>query len=180
MHLRSIFLYLKYNNFDYVLDGDLGAGEDSEENDCITDRDTSQRDFQTPTARVLVDLGMDENFGVDVLHIAHHGSESSTSADYFDLLSPEVATNITSPSVISSKFGPASESPSCSMFHWLQFCWPNRTRRTHDLLYVLGVADRTREPLHQRASSPALGHHGQIRKFDFQGRADSLSAFLSL
>lgn len=87
---RSISLYLKYNNFDYVLDGDLGAGEDSEENDCITDRDTSQRDFQTPTARVLVDLGMDENFGVDVLHIAHHGSESSTSADYFDLLSPEV------------------------------------------------------------------------------------------
>lgn len=82
---RSVSLYLKYKNFDYVLDGDLGAGTD----DC-SDRETSQRDFQTPTARVLSDLGMDENFGIDVLHISHHGSESSTSPEYFDLLSPEV------------------------------------------------------------------------------------------
>ena len=28
--------------------------------------------------------------GVDVLHIAHHGSESSTSAAYFNLMKPEV------------------------------------------------------------------------------------------
>ena len=33
---------------------------------------------------------MDEEHGVDVLHIAHHGSESSTPASYFNLVKPEV------------------------------------------------------------------------------------------
>ena len=38
-----------------------------------------------------MDLGwMKPDFGVDVLHIAHHGSESSTSAAYYKLMKPEV------------------------------------------------------------------------------------------
>lgn len=82
---RSISLYIKYKNFDYILDGDLGAGKDT-----CSDRDTDQRDFQSPIARILVDLGMSKSLGVDVLHIAHHGSESSTSSEYFNLLRPEV------------------------------------------------------------------------------------------
>lgn len=83
---RSVVLYVKYKNFDYVLDGDLGAGPEQ-----CTQHQTTQKNFQGPVARALSDLGwMDPNRGVDVLHIAHHGSESSTSASYFNLMKPEV------------------------------------------------------------------------------------------
>ncbi len=42
-------------------------------------------DVQTHVANALVQLNlMDSKYGVDVLHIAHHGSESSTSAAYFN------------------------------------------------------------------------------------------------
>lgn len=34
---------------------------------------------------------MNKDSGVDILHIAHHGSESSTSAEYYNLMKPEVA-----------------------------------------------------------------------------------------
>ena len=33
---------------------------------------------------------MDSVFGVDVMHIAHHGSESSTSAAYYNAIQPQV------------------------------------------------------------------------------------------
>jgi len=33
---------------------------------------------------------MDPNFGVDVLHMTHHSSESSTAAEYYNLVKPEV------------------------------------------------------------------------------------------
>ncbi len=83
---RSVSLFLEYKEFDYVLDGDLGAGRES-----CTDHDTSQLNFQVPVARALIAQGlMDEDKGVDVLHIAHHGSESSTSAAYYNLMKPEV------------------------------------------------------------------------------------------
>jgi len=83
---RSIALYVKYKDFDYILDGDLGAGRDN-----CTDRDTTQRNFQLPIAEALISLTwMDAAQGVDVLHISHHGSESSTSSAYFDAMKPEV------------------------------------------------------------------------------------------
>ncbi len=83
---RSISLYIKYRNFDFILDGDLGAGKET-----CTDHDTSQKDIQKPVAEALLKLGwMSQANGVDVLHIAHHGSESSTSAKYFNLVKPEV------------------------------------------------------------------------------------------
>jgi beta-lactamase superfamily II metal-dependent hydrolase len=83
---RSVSLYIKYHDFDYLLDGDLGAGPEP-----CTDRDTGQRNFQGPVAKALIDLGwMGAETGVDVLHIAHHGSESSTSAAYYNLTKPEV------------------------------------------------------------------------------------------
>jgi beta-lactamase superfamily II metal-dependent hydrolase len=83
---RSIALYITYKDFQYILDGDLGSGPE----EC-THHDTRQIDVQTHVARALIDQGlMDEVFGVDVLHIAHHGSESSTSAAYYNLVRPEV------------------------------------------------------------------------------------------
>ncbi|NVJ99315.1 MAG: hypothetical protein HWE25_14265 [Alphaproteobacteria bacterium] len=83
---RSISLYIKYRNFDYILDGDIGAGAEK-----CTAHQTSQKDFQVPIAKALMRLGwMSPKTGVDVLHIAHHGSESSTSAKYYNLMKPEV------------------------------------------------------------------------------------------
>jgi competence protein ComEC len=83
---RSVVLFIHYKNFQYVLDGDLGAGRET-----CTDHQTTQIDVQTRVARTLLShrLITPEN-GVDVLHIAHHGSESSTSAAYFNLMKPEV------------------------------------------------------------------------------------------
>lgn len=83
---RSISLLVKYGTFRYVLDGDLGAGKET-----CTAHDTNQVDVQTHVARALIAEGlMDPARGVDVLHIAHHGSESSTSAAYYNVMKPEV------------------------------------------------------------------------------------------
>ncbi len=83
---RSIALFVRYRNFHYLLDGDLGAGAE-----VCTDHDTTQQDVQTKVAAALLSLGeISAEEGVDVLHIAHHGSESSTSAAYFNLMKPEV------------------------------------------------------------------------------------------
>ena len=83
---KSVALYVHYKGFDYILDGDLGAGPEA-----CSGHETSQRNFQVPVAKALMDLEwMKPEFGVDVLHIAHHGSESSTSAAYYKLMKPEV------------------------------------------------------------------------------------------
>lgn len=83
---RSIALFVRYGSFHYLIDGDLGSGPE-----LCTGHETNQRDVQTRVARALIAFGlMPERFGVDVLHIAHHGSESSTSAAYYRLMKPEV------------------------------------------------------------------------------------------
>ena len=83
---RSVVLYIKYGAFDYILDGDLGSGPE----EC-TKHETFQRRFQPLVADALIKLEwMQKEKGVDVLHIAHHGSESSTSAEYYNLMKPEV------------------------------------------------------------------------------------------
>lgn len=83
---RSIALFINYGKFQYILDGDLGSGPER-----CSDHQTNQRDIQTKVAHALLGLGlMKEDMGVDVLHIAHHGSESSTSWAYYQLVKPEV------------------------------------------------------------------------------------------
>lgn len=83
---RSISLFVRHGNFRYIIDGDLGAGAEA-----CTQHDTSQIDVQTRVAQALIDNEfMTEYGGVDVLHIAHHGSESSTSAAYFNMMRPKV------------------------------------------------------------------------------------------
>ncbi|NOT12453.1 MAG: hypothetical protein HOP23_11575 [Methylococcaceae bacterium] len=84
---RSIALFIEYGKFQYILDGDLGSGPER-----CSQHDTNQRDIQTKVAQRLLDLGfMKKNQGVDMLHVAHHGSESSTSWAYYQLVKPEVA-----------------------------------------------------------------------------------------
>lgn len=83
---RSVSLYITYRNFQYILDGDLGGGRES-----CSNHQTSQVNVQTTIAQSLLNLGlMTREHGLDVLHIAHHGSESSTPASYYNLVRPEV------------------------------------------------------------------------------------------
>jgi len=86
---RSVVLFIRYGKFQFIIDGDAGAG--AKRNDCAR-RNTSQRNLQVPVAQALLALDwMSDINGVDVMHVAHHGAESSTSAEYFNLMKPEVA-----------------------------------------------------------------------------------------
>jgi beta-lactamase superfamily II metal-dependent hydrolase len=83
---KSISLLIRYGDFSMTLDGDIGSGGD----DCA-DHDTVQARMQPVIMQGLIEAGyVDADVGVDVIHIAHHGSDSSTSAEYFDLARPEV------------------------------------------------------------------------------------------
>lgn len=83
---RSISLFLNYGNFQYILDGDLGGGEEK-----CSGHETTQLDIQTYVARALLKTErIDPQLGVDVFHVAHHGSESSSPARYVSLINPEV------------------------------------------------------------------------------------------
>lgn len=84
---RSIALYIRYGHFNYILDGDLGSGRET-----CTGHATGQLNVQERVARALVKNGlMAADRGVDVMHVAHHGSDSSTSAAYFNLMRPTLA-----------------------------------------------------------------------------------------
>ena len=83
---RSVSLYITYRNFQFIIDGDLGGGPEP-----CSSHQTGQVNVQTRVAQSLLNLGlMTQEHGVDVLHIAHHGSESSTPASYYNLVRPEV------------------------------------------------------------------------------------------
>lgn len=83
---KSIALFIRYGNFQYILDGDLGSGPEK-----CTGHDTNQVDVQTRVAAALIaNELMSKEYGVDVLNIAHHGSESSTSSAYYNMMKPEV------------------------------------------------------------------------------------------
>lgn len=82
----SISLLIRYGNFHYILDGDLGSGPEA-----CTDHQTEQDTIQPLVAEALIQEGyLEPEYGVDLMHIAHHGSESSTSARYYRLMNPTV------------------------------------------------------------------------------------------
>ena len=86
---RSIALLIKYGGFDYLWASDMGGGSDA-----CTGRSTTQLDMETPVitaispggAHPLISAG-----GIDLLHVNHHGSESSTNPTYFNMAKPAVA-----------------------------------------------------------------------------------------
>jgi beta-lactamase superfamily II metal-dependent hydrolase len=86
---RSIALLIKYGGFDYLWASDLGGGPDS-----CTGRGTTQLDVETSVinaispggAHPLISAG-----GIDLMHVNHHGSESSTNPTYFSKAKPAVA-----------------------------------------------------------------------------------------
>jgi beta-lactamase superfamily II metal-dependent hydrolase len=84
---RSVALLIRYGDFEYMLDGDLGAGRET-----CTGRRTHQKDVQSLVAAAAINFNLiSKEHGVDVMHVAHHGSESSTSAAYLNMIKPEVA-----------------------------------------------------------------------------------------
>jgi beta-lactamase superfamily II metal-dependent hydrolase len=86
---RSIGLLIKYRNFDYLFAGDLGGG-DYDQN--CTGRSTGQVDIETHLAQAMMPGGEHpvlSSYGVEVLHVNHHGSESSTNANYMNILTPK-------------------------------------------------------------------------------------------
>jgi beta-lactamase superfamily II metal-dependent hydrolase len=86
---RSIVLLVKYGGFDYLWGGDLGGGTD----DC-TGRSTAQHDVESAVIKAISPGGahpLISSGGIDVLHVNHHGSESSTNPTYFDMAAPAVA-----------------------------------------------------------------------------------------
>lgn len=80
----SIVLLIKYKGFDYLVSGDMGG-----------DDHNGQSDFETPVITALL-LASEPELripakGIDVLHLGHHGSRTSTNQSYIDLAGPEVA-----------------------------------------------------------------------------------------
>ncbi len=86
---RSIALLLKYGAFEYLWASDLGGGSDA-----CTGRSTTQKNIETSVIQAIIPGGANPlifDGGIDVLHINHHGSESSTNPTYFDHAAPSLA-----------------------------------------------------------------------------------------
>lgn len=93
----SIALLIQYNNFEYIIAGDMGGGyADS----MCTGRHTSapistrQCDIESYIAKTILPGGANPlitSAGIEVMQINHHGSESSTNSTYYNLLKPTVA-----------------------------------------------------------------------------------------
>ena len=86
---RSIALLIQYGGFDYIWASDLGGGTDS-----CTGRSTGQLDVETSVINAISPGGafpLITAGGIDLLHVNHHGSESSTNPTYFNKADPDVA-----------------------------------------------------------------------------------------
>jgi beta-lactamase superfamily II metal-dependent hydrolase len=86
---RSIALLIQYGGFDYLWASDLGGGSDS-----CTGRSTMQLDVETSVINAISPGGtfpLITAGGIDLLHVNHHGSESSTNPTYFNKANPAVA-----------------------------------------------------------------------------------------
>ena len=86
---RSIAVLIKYGGFDYLWASDMGGGSDS-----CTGRSTGQLDVETAVINAISPGGASpliSSGGIDVLHVNHHGSESSTNPTYFNKAKPAVA-----------------------------------------------------------------------------------------
>ena len=87
----SIALLLEYGGFDYFWASDLGGGSDDS---ACTGRSTTQINVETPVMQAISPGGafpMISTGGIDLLHVSHHGSESSTNNDLMDYSVPAVA-----------------------------------------------------------------------------------------
>lgn len=88
---RSICLLIQYGDFDFLVTGDLGGGM---EDYACTGRSTTQVNMESPLVKAIMPAGANpllSQYGAEIAHVGHHGSESSTNIDYMNLLTPQVA-----------------------------------------------------------------------------------------
>jgi len=88
---RSIAVLVQYGGFDWLWASDLGGG--SIDNAC-TGRSTTQVDVETAVIQAISPGGvfpLISGGGIDVLHVNHHGSESSTNKNWMNYSKPAVA-----------------------------------------------------------------------------------------
>lgn len=88
---RSIGVLIQYGGFDFLWASDLGGGNTDS---ACTGRSTPQADVETSVIRAISPGGgspLISAGGIDVLHVNHHGSESSTNANWMNLAAPGVA-----------------------------------------------------------------------------------------
>ncbi|HVT02207.1 MAG TPA: Ig-like domain-containing protein [Thermoanaerobaculia bacterium] len=86
---RSIALLVQYGGFDYLWASDLGGGSDT-----CTGRSTAQLDVESSVITAISPGGTSPLIsagGIDLLHVNHHGSESSTNPTWFNKANPAVA-----------------------------------------------------------------------------------------
>ena len=88
---RSIAVLVKHGGFEWIWAGDLGGGQNDS---ACTGRTTAQTNVETAVLAAISPGGafpLISSGGIDALHVNHHGSESSTNNDWFDLARPAVA-----------------------------------------------------------------------------------------
>ncbi|HEV8253997.1 MAG TPA: Ig-like domain-containing protein [Vicinamibacteria bacterium] len=88
---RSIAVLLQYGGFDWLWASDLGGGSVDQ---ACTGRSTAQLDVETAVVQAISPGGampMISAGGIDVLHVNHHGSESSTNMNWMNASNPAVA-----------------------------------------------------------------------------------------
>jgi beta-lactamase superfamily II metal-dependent hydrolase/chitodextrinase len=88
---RSIAVLIKYGGFDYLWASDLGGGTIDQ---ACTGRSTTQVDVESSVIAAISPGGASpliSTGGIDVLHVNHHGSESSTNTNYMNKAEPAVA-----------------------------------------------------------------------------------------
>lgn len=89
---RSIAVLIQYGGFDYLWASDLGGGNIDQ--DCTGRFTSSQTDVETSIIQTISPGGaspMISSGGIDVLHVNHHGSESSTNKNWMNMSMPAVA-----------------------------------------------------------------------------------------
>lgn len=89
---RSIAVLIQYGGFDYIWASDLGGGTIDEA--CTGRFTSSQTDVETSVIAAISPGGafpLITSGGIDVLHVNHHGSESSTNHNYMNGAAPAVA-----------------------------------------------------------------------------------------
>jgi len=89
---RSIAVLIQYGGFDYLWASDLGGGTIDEA--CTGRFTSSQVDVESSVIRAISPGGaapLISSGGIDLLHVNHHGSESSTNMNYMNLAKPAVA-----------------------------------------------------------------------------------------
>jgi beta-lactamase superfamily II metal-dependent hydrolase len=89
---RSIAVLIQYGGFDYLWASDLGGGTIDEA--CTGRFTSSQVDVETSVISAISPGGafpLISSGGIDLLHVNHHGSESSTNHTYMNLAAPAVA-----------------------------------------------------------------------------------------